>query len=361
MADLMTAVWEFEKLQTQYKDFRVPAASFTVGGTDLTKTKAAVTRVEAVLNLEGASSVRIRFADCYDVKNGSYMSELKNAAIPGKTAELSLGYLSSLEKVFRGYLSGVRIAADAEEGYSMEFVALDVRRLMMTDNSHIREFKITNYSDAVSEILKRYAKLATAKVDSTGEQLKDGLLWQNGSDYDFIRKDLIESGLCDREFFAAVDNIYFRKPQSVTSPVISLRPGGGLVSLETDSEYINTNFIVQGFDPASRKAVSGKAAAKTAAPVNDPLGGPGEFFVCDPCCTSASAGEERAKALARTALDRSRKATIRCVGLPQLIPGRFLKIERVDAAVNRKYYITRVTHTFDEDGFRTEAETEGWE
>ena len=36
-------------------------------------------------------------------------------------------------------------------------------------------------------------------------------------------------------------------------------------------------------------------------------------------------------------------------------------IDRVDSLVNRKYYITRVTHRFDSSGFLTEIETEGWE
>ncbi len=361
MADLMTAVWDFEKLQTQYKNFRVPTASFTVGGTDLTKGGIAVTRVEAVLAMDGASSVRVEFADCYDAKNGSFSGSVKNAAVPGKIVELKLGYQSSLQKVFHGYLSNVRTRASAEEGYSMEFIALDVRRLMMADNSRAREYKIKNYSDAVSEILKRYAKLGSASVDATNEQLKDGLLWQNSSDYEFICSELIESGRVDREFFVAVDKIYFRKPQSVSSPVITLRPGGGLVSFAADTEYKNISYEVLGFDPATRKPVSGKAAAKTGGQISDALGGPGQWFVSDPSCSSASMGAARAKALARRSLAASQRARISCIGLPELIPGRFIAIDRVDSRVNKKYYISRVTHTFDEDGFRTVVDTEGWE
>ena len=109
MADLMTASWEFSDLESQYKDFRAPAVSFTVGGTDLVKKGAALQSVEAVLSLDGASSVSVVFNDCYDVKNGSYDSTLKSTAVLGKTVELSLGYQSSLKKVFKGYLSNVRI------------------------------------------------------------------------------------------------------------------------------------------------------------------------------------------------------------------------------------------------------------
>ncbi len=361
MADLMTAVWDFEKLQTQYKNFRVPTASFTVGGTELTRSSIAVSRVEAVLVLDGTSSVRVEFSDCYDEKNGTFYSEVKDAAVPGKTVELELGYQSSMQKVFRGYLSNIRTRACAEDGYSMEFIALDVRRLMMTDNCHAREYKVTNYSDAVSEILKRYARLGSASVDATDENLTDGLLWQNSSDYDFIRSDLIGNGRVDREFFVAVDTIYFREPASVASPVITLRPGSGLVSLTADTEYKNINYEVLGFDPGAREPVSGQAAAQTSGQICDALGGPGEWFVSDPSCSSASMGTAHARALARRSLAASQRAQISCIGLPELIPGRFIEIDRVDSNVNKKYYITRVTHTFDEDGFRTVVDTEGWE
>ena len=361
MADLMTSSWEFSSLESQYKDFRAPAVSFTVGGTDLVKKGAALQSVEAVLSLDGASSVCVVFNDCYDVKNGSYDSTLKSAAVPGKTVELSLGYQSSLKKVFKGYLSNVRITASADEGYTMEFVSLDARRLMMADNHHSREYKIKNYSDAVSEVLKRYARLCTAKVDATSENMQNGLLWQRGSDYDFITRELIDSGRADREFFISVDNAYFRKPRSVSAPVITLKPGGGLIAITRDAEYLNENIQVLGFDPASGKPVSGKAAAKSTDQLSDALGGAGEWFISDPSCVSASQAAGWAGAVARTALRKSQKAEIRCIGLPEIIPGRFLKIDRVDNLVNRKYYITRVTHRFDGSGFLTEIETEGWE
>ena len=361
MADLMTATWDFSGLETQSKNFRAPAVSFTVGGTDLVKKGAALQSAEAVLSLEGASSVSVVFNDCYDVKNGSFDSTLKSAAVLGKTVELSFGYQSSLNKVFKGYLSNVRITASADEGYTMEFVALDARRLMMSDNHHSREYKIKNYSDAVTEVLKRYARLCTAKVDSTSENMQNGLLWQRGSDYDFITRELIGSGRADREFFIAVDKAYFRKPRSVSAPVITLKPGGGLISITRDAEYLNESVQVLGFDPAAGKAVSGKAAAKSTDELTDALGGAGEWFISDPSCVSASQASGWAGAVAATAVQKSQKAWINCIGLPEIIPGRYLKIERVDSLVNRKYYITRVTHRFDSSGFLTEIETEGWE
>lgn len=361
MADLMTGVFDYSRLETQYKNFTTPAVSFTLGGKDLVKQGAALLSVEAVLSLDSASSVSVRFGDCYDVKNGSFDSSLKNAAVLGKTAELSLGYQSSLQKVFKGYLSNVRMEASADSGFTMEFVALDARRLMMADNHHSRHYKVKKYSDAVSEILKRYTKLGIAKVDATDENFEDGLLWQNGSDYDFITKDLIGSGKTDREFFVAVDTIYFRKPRSVTSPVLTLRPGGGLVAFERDAAYLDRKFHVLGFDPKDGKAVSGGAEAKSKDTTTGALGSAGDWFIMDPSCVSASEAKKRASALASHALWESEQARIRCIGLPEILPGRFLSIDRVDSSVNKKYYITRVTHTFDEAGFVTSLDVRGWE
>ena len=97
-------------------------------------------------------------------------------------------------KVFKGFLSNIRVTASAENGYVVEFVALDARRLMMAGNNHTRQFKIRNYTDAVSEILKTYSKLCSASVDATSENMDNGLIWQNGSDYDFITRELIGTG-----------------------------------------------------------------------------------------------------------------------------------------------------------------------
>lgn len=361
MADLMSATWDFDKLETQYKNFRAPALSIVVGGTDLIKKGIPVSSVEAVLSLDGASSVNVVFADCYDIKNGSFNSTLKSAAVLGKTVELSLGYQSSLQKVFKGYLSNVRVTASAESGYTMEFVALDARRLMMVGNNHTRQFKIRNYSDAVSEILKAYSKLCSPSIDATSDNMENGLIWQNGSDYDFITEELIGTGRADREFFIAVDKVYFRKEKCVSSPVITLSPGKGLISFTRDAAYLNETIEVIGFDPGSDKTIFGKTKAASTDQMTSALSSPGEWFITDPSCTSASAASDRTAVMARHALDESQKAEIGCIGLPELIPGRFIGIDRVDSIVNKKYYITRVTHRFDYSGFTTMVETEGWE
>lgn len=362
MADLMTATYEYDSLQKKYKDFAVPAARLTIGGTDLLQLKeASLISLEAVFSMNSAGSVRVVLGGCYDYKNGAFHSRLKNLAILGKEVRLSLGYGSSLQMVFQGFLASVGMVLDAEEGISLELTALDVRRLMMTDNFHVLEHTIKNYSDAVRDIMKRYQKLCTVKIDSTDENFEDGLICQNSSDYDFIMKDLIQSGRVDREFFVVADKAYFRKPRSVASVLLTLSVGQGLIRFSRNAEYENQKIQITGFDPAAGAAVEGTAVSRATDRQVDALEGAGERIVIDPACQSVSEAAKTAKALARLALSRRQRAEAVCVGLPEIIPGRFIRLKRVDDLMNQKYYVTQVSHTYDRDGFYTSFSMEGWE
>ena len=48
-----------------------------------------------------------------------------------------------------------------------------------------------------------------------------------------------------------------------------------------------------------------------------------------------------------------------CVGLPELIPGRYVTIEGADAKSNGTYFITKVRHLFELNGFQTAFEIKG--
>ena len=51
---------------------------------------------------------------------------------------------------------------------------------------------------------------------------------------------------------------------------------------------------------------------------------------------------------------------VRVVVLPELVPGRFVEVSKLEAMANRKYYLKRVNHRINEEGFITEFETGGW-
>ena len=103
MADLMTDAYEYESLRKTYKNFTTPAVKFKIGGTDvIQKKELQVLSVETTLSLNSAGSARIVLGGCYDYKNGSFDKTVKDLGRPGKRSGVSLGYVSSFQKVFKG-------------------------------------------------------------------------------------------------------------------------------------------------------------------------------------------------------------------------------------------------------------------
>ena len=48
-----------------------------------------------------------------------------------------------------------------------------------------------------------------------------------------------------------------------------------------------------------------------------------------------------------------------CIGIPELIPGRYLEIEGADKNANGTYFLSKVRHRFTDDGYTTEFEFKG--
>ena len=48
-----------------------------------------------------------------------------------------------------------------------------------------------------------------------------------------------------------------------------------------------------------------------------------------------------------------------CIGIPELIPGRYIEIDGLDSRTNGGYFISRVKHRFDSEGYSTTFEVKG--
>lgn len=360
MADLMSGTYTYDSLRKKYADFAVPAAKFKIGGTDLMGNKKLdIQSIEANLSLTHAGSVQIVIGGCYDYEKSSFDSQLKAKAVLGNVVEAEFGYGSSTVLVFKGYVAAVDVNFEEEEGITMTITAMDVRRLMMTGGCHYLLHDVKNYSEAFEAVMKPYKKLCTVKVDATNDKLETPLS-QTATDYDFITRDLIGTGRAEREFFVLGDKAYFRKPKSAASPVLSLGIGLGLISFERSSGYVDHEIQVVGYDPGGQKKVSGKAKAKTKEKQAQALASPGTVVYTAPDAATEAQAKARAKAIAERAVAECQTGTVRCVGLPQIVPGRFVEFVKMDSTLNKKYYVTEVCHRYDETGFETTFEVGGW-
>lgn len=361
MADLMSGTYTYEGLKKKYGRFMVPAVKIRMGGMELTSNKAVrIREVQADLSLSHAGSVRVVISQCYDYEQSALNKQVKSQAVLGNVLEAELGYGSDTLLVFKGYIAAVDVSFDAEEGIRVIVTALDVRKLMMTGGSHYRLYDVKKYSEAFDELMKPYKKLCTVKTDATKEQLETPLS-QSDTDYNFVTKELIGTGRADREFFVLGDKAYFREPRSSKSPVIELGIGNGLYSFERSSRYINHDVEVIGYDPGGEKTVRGTAKAKTADKQASALAEPGKRVLTAPDAVTQAQADARAKAIAERMTAQCQTGQVVCIGLPQIVPGRFVKFVKLDSDLNRKYYVKEVRHSIDENGFVTSFEIEGWE
>ena len=296
---------------------------------------------------------------CYDYKNHKLDSELKSKAVPGKELEAELGYSSDTLGIFKGYIAAVDVEFDAVDGISMTITAMDVRRLMMTGGAHYLLHNVKNYSEAFEAVMKPYKKLCSVVTDATNDELEVPLS-QTVCDYDFVTQELIGTGKADREFFVAGDKAYFRKPRSAESPVICLGIQKGLYHFERSCGYINYKVEVIGYDPAGQKTISGTATAKSFDTQAAALAEPGKRILTAPDAVTEAQAKARADALAARLAAKGQTGRIECVGLPQIVPGRYVEISGMDNILDKNYYVTEVEHKIGEDGFVTSFEVGGW-
>lgn len=361
MADLMSGTYTYEGLKRKYGNFMVPAVRVRMGGIEITANKAVrIQEVQADLSIEHAGSVRVVMGQCYDYEKSTLNRQIKSHAVLGNLFEAELGYGSDTLKIFKGYIAAVDVGFDSEEGITVAVTALDVRRLMMTGGSHYRLYDVKKYSAAFEEVMKPYKKLCTVKADTTEEELETPLS-QSDTDYNFITRELIGTGKADREFFVLGDKAYFRAPRSSSSPVIELGIGRGLFSFERSSRYIHHEVEVIGYDPGGEKRVCGSAKAQTSDPQSSALAAAGKRVFTAPDAVTQAQADARARAIADRMTAKCQTGRVVCVGLPQIVPGRFVKISKLDSDLNRKYYVKEVHHSMDESGFITSFEIEGWE
>ena len=86
---------------------------------------------------------------------------------------------------------------------------------------------------------------------------------------------------------------------------------------------------------------------------------PGQFFF-DADADSQDKAKKRAEAIAKRIEMQACYAEGEMVGLPEIVPGRYIEIKDLDALADRKYYISEVRHSVNESSFTTFFVSKGW-
>ena len=357
MADLMTDVCTYDSLVNKYGNFHVPAVRLYVDGRDVVQDmELDIQSLEVSLSLQTVSQAVIRLSDVYDPETRSFDDKVKNKFKLGTVVEVGIGYVSEIQKVIKGFVA--ILGAEFGKNTYLVVTVMDVRRLMMTGGTHHVLHDVSNYSDAVQTILDEYTKLCTAEIDATNDQLENPVS-QRSTDYDFITRELIAGGRCEREFIVVGNTAYFRTPRKVTTAICSLELGRELREFRVESIYTDLKVDVTGYNQQEQNIITASATAKSTEAQSSLFTKTPVHNIVDPEADTQDKANVRAQAYAGGRLSAGQNGRGVCVGLPELVPGRFVEIDMLEEIANKKFYIKNVTHRIGEEGFVTEFEAGG--
>lgn len=369
------ASYKYEDLKKIYHDFEHPVAVLKVGDKDFADNKNAWILNDIEVELTCGFEASIAVFCIYNVFS-KYTSTfefdgLKKYIQLGQKAELSLGYLDQTRTVFIGVITRVEFIYENEEQPYVRVTAMDVKGIMMACGFS-KQLKAENYSDAVKEIFTRTAYnkmqqygMLSLEIDDTPDKQaseKDAaktIEVLNESDYEFVVRAAKRYNF---EFFAHCDTVYFRKAKKNKEILMELGPGTGLLGF--DIGYDITGLVeeveVRGMDTGKAKAIQAKEKIKnkisTGSHAKALLKGSIKVHT-DPSVTSKAEAQNRAEFLAEQIAYRFGSMDCKSIGLPELAPGRYIRIAALGTAVENLFYLQTVRHVLCQgEGFRTYLE-----
>ena len=411
----MAAEVTFEKLKKEYSNFTNPVVLVEVEGNPLNKSKAKlyVGNIE-IENTSGfeASIASFVIYGCYNRQNCAFeFKSIKKFVAIGSQVSISVGYGSVAKEVFCGFISQVNFFFQEEENPGVRVTCMDVKGIMMA-NCYSKQMTAMSYSDAVNEIfsselysgmkergvIKKLSITDTPDKQSLGGGAMGGLSDAGGvgglagaagggasvpgvggasvpglggssgqatdktvemvaeSDYEFVVK---AAKKYNYEFFVSSGIVYFRKAKNYAQVLMEVSPATGMKNV--DVEYNVTGLVGE---VEVRSTDVGKAEQiKNSVKLNNKLS-KGKYasklvkesskVYIDPTADSKAEAGYRAEYLAEDVAFRFGTMEAEFIGIPDLVPGRYIKLVDMGDPVNNLFYITSVRHTMNaEQGFST--------
>ncbi len=358
----MTNVTDYASLQKKYRNFTTPSYRVLVDGKDLReKFDTGISFLEVELsNGYEASGASFTVVDKYELKNTNFEPKIYKQLQIGAKVDIELGYFTN-EPVFSGIIT--ELTYDFDGGVSsptINVVCMDAKCLLMkVQRLEVRqEKKISAVITALFGESPISGYLSGKKITLTTPEVST-IQMNMESDYGFIVKQAQYFGC---EFFIIAGEVHFRSEATVTAPILTLSPGNGLrnARLSLQGAGLVQNIEVVGIDPQKDAAVSGKnkltgkfSAGSTAKKMLSAT----QRTYFDSNVTSAADAKKRAQILADSITKDFGTISGTSIGLPELVPGRFVKIDGVMDDTNKSVYLQKVRHTYTLDGgFSTEFE-----
>lgn len=396
------AEFDVSNLKEKYEDFHSSLIVVEVEGKKIDKEEHGLRVSNCEVELTSGYEAAIAEIDLIGAYDGTIfdISKCKNVIAMGSSIKVSLGYGASVREVFRGFIARVNFVlpkSTYDDPY-IKLTAMDIKGNMMA-NRHSRRLNSKYFSDAVKEVIeanpfygykdeqqKNFTELVMDNTPDKPEGAGDGGAGGAGaaagggggvpggaegektddvrvemveeSDYEFVVKAAKKFNF---EFFTVGGMLYFIKAKKNENVLMEFSPGEMIRSL--DVGYDITGLVGQvevrnvdsdkGDFVGKTQKISGKISIGNKA---KPLVTNQALVYIDPTAQSKESAGYRAEYLSSQASYRLGNLHAVTIGLPEIIPGRFIEIKNLGVPVNNTFYITRVKHVLYRSEYTTEIE-----
>ncbi len=361
--DLMTNVTDISSLKRKYRNFTTPSYRIMVEGKDMKEKLGAgigALEIELTVGYE-ASGASFTVVEQYDAENSNFDKKGAYKQLQlGAKVEIELGYITTIP-VFTGLITEISYNFDGESPPVITISCMDAKCLLMKiQRLEIRKEK--KISQVVTALLSEQpiSEYLTGKEISLTTPETAAIQLNMESDYNFIVKQAQYFGC---EFFVVAGKAYFRTKATMTSPIFTLKAGEGSilsVNISLRGAGLVENLEVVGINPENDQPITsvsklpgkfseGSSAKKMLSKTQR------TYF--DSNITSVEDAKKRAEILSDSIARDFGVLQLSCAGNPEIVPGRFIKLDGLMDIAKTTFYINKVNHNYtEEDGFITTFE-----
>lgn len=370
--------FNFSDLSEQYEDYQYPLIRIFIDGVELTTEEPlliAGVDVEQTCGYE-AGMATVHLVGPYNPDNRCFnIDKVKQFLYMGSSIIIYCGYSTSSREVFRGFIARVHFVVPppyVDAVPSVELTCMDAKGLMMA-NRRSRKLKAKSYSEAVREILNENVFLTQKDdknndfttlniTDTPDKQEADNeqgtsdrrVEMVEESDYEFVVK---AAKKFNYEFFIIGKNLYFIEARKNTNSLITLTPYSGLRTIDAgyDISGLVRSVEVRNIDMEEGKYLGDKKKTNSKISMGNkatPLVEKQSLVYLDPTAKNKADAGYRAQYLMDSIDYRLGSLYAEFVGVPEVVPGRFITLQGFGKPIDNDFYLTRVRHVIDHGDYR---------
>lgn len=355
-----TSTYTYSALSRKYNGFFAPSCEVSIGGHAIRSGDGMLSNLEVELTADGtASGCTFTITGQYITSTSRWKDNMDRIIQIGAKLIVQIGY-EKQKRIFYGFIDDYTFEWNSENAPAVHVTGVDGLAYLMNLREPYYGGKETA-AQAVAKILNKSVSAGFATGVQVGAlaNFEAPLVKEQIDDWKFLNLMAQRHGAT---LMASDGQLIFDTLTASSAPILALTQNSSLTRFtKRVSMAHQVGFVEIWGRDLNQKAVKGVAnqvsigRGKAAAQIVSPLGTAGlreysEFARTD----------EECKRLAQNRLNSIAMGLVSgeggCVGIPELIAGRYLEIESRDPTVKGAYFLTKVRHRFTTNNYTTAFE-----